>query len=447
MDLSHVLNELSAKVDADFDGAVEQLTRHVAVQSISSQKPDDVRSGAEFVAAAAREAGAADVNVITESDGLPAVIAHWPAPEGKPTVLLYSHGDVQPTGNLDEWHTDPFVATTRGERLFGRGTADDKGGVAAHLAAIRAFDGKPPVGVTLFVEGEEEIGSPSMEAIIAGHKEELAADVIVIADSVNWTQGVPSLTTTLRGVVDCVVEVSTLDHALHSGQFGGIVPDALTTLCRLIATMHDETGEVTVDGLKGFTGPELDYPEDRLREETGVLDGVQWVGRGRAVEKMWTKPSVTVVAIDATPVKDAINILPATARAKISLRVAPGQDAGEAMEALVKHLETHVEFGAHVKVTRGQLGQPGIVPFTGKRAEVANEAFKLAWGQEPVEMGTGGAIPLVTDLQNAFPQATVLVTAVTDPESRMHGIDESLHLSDFRKAILTEALMLAGLAE
>ena len=447
MDLSHALKNLSAKVDSGFDDAVAQLTRHVAVQSISSQKPDDVRSGAEFVAAAAREAGAADVNVITENDGLPAVIAHWPAPEGKPTVLLYSHGDVQPTGNLDEWHTDPFVATTRGERLFGRGTADDKGGVAAHLAAIRAFDGKPPVGVILFVEGEEEIGSPSMEAIIAGHKEELAADVIVIADSVNWTQGVPSLTTTLRGVVDCVVEVSTLDHALHSGQFGGIVPDALTTLCRLIATMHDETGEVTVDGLKGFAGPELDYPEDRLREDTGVLDGVQWVGRGRAVEKMWTKPSVTVVAIDATPVKDAINILPATARAKISLRVAPGQDAGEAMEALVKHLETHVEFGAHVKVTRGQLGQPGIVPFTGKRAEIANEDFNLAWGQEPVEMGTGGAIPLVTDLQNAFPQATVLVTAVTDPESRMHGIDESLHLGDFRKAILTEALMLAGLAE
>ncbi|WCC79631.1 dipeptidase [Cutibacterium equinum] len=447
MDLSHVLNDLSAKVDAGFDDAVAQLTRHVAVQSISSQQPDDVRSGADFVAQAAKEAGAADVTVITENDGLPAVIAHWPAPEGKPTVLLYSHGDVQPTGNLDEWHTDPFVATTKGERLFGRGTADDKGGVAAHLAAIRAFDGKPPVGVTLFVEGEEEVGSPSMEAIIANHKEELAADVIVIADSVNWTQGVPSLTTTLRGVVDCVVEVSTLDHALHSGQFGGIVPDALTTLCRLIATLHDETGEVTVEGLKGFAGPELEYPEDRLREETGVLDGVQWVGQGRAVEKMWTKPSVTVVAIDATPVKDAINILPASARAKISLRVAPGQDAGEAMEALAKHLESHADFGAHVTVTRGQLGQPGIVPFTGDKAEVANEAFKLAWGHEPVEMGTGGAIPLVTDLQNAFPQATVLVTAVTDPDSRMHGIDESLHLGDFRKAIVTEALMLAGLAQ
>ncbi|WP_063811693.1 dipeptidase [Cutibacterium namnetense] len=447
MDLSHALKNLSAKVDSGFDDAVEQLMRHVAVQSVSSQRPDDVRSGAEFVAAAAKEAGAADVTLVTENEGLPAVIAHWPAPEGMPTVLLYSHGDVQPTGNLDEWHTEPFVATTKGERLYGRGTADDKGGVAAHLAAIRAFDGKPPVGVTLFVEGEEEIGSASMEAIIAKHKDALAADVIVVADSVNWEQGVPSVTTTLRGVVDCVVEVSTLDHALHSGQFGGIVPDALTTLCRLIATLHDETGEVTVDGLQGFAGPELDYPEDRLREETGVLDGVQWVGQGRAVEKMWTKPSVTVIAIDATPVKDAINILPASARAKISLRVAPGQDAGEAMEALVKHLESRVEFGAHIQVTRGQLGQPGVVPFTGDRAEVAKEAFKLAWGQEPVEMGTGGAIPLVTDLQHAFPQATVLVTAVTDPDSRMHGIDESLHLGDFRRAILTEALMLAGLAQ
>lgn len=447
MALSNVLPDLSAKVDAGFDAAVDQLTRHVAVRSISSQEPDGVRAGAEFVAEEARRAGAADVHIVTEDDGLPAVIAHWPAPEGMPTVLLYSHGDVQPTGNLDEWHTDPFVVTTKGERAHGRGTADDKGGVAAHLAAIRAFDGRPPVGVTLFVEGEEEIGSPSMESIISRHHDELAADVIIVADSVNWEQGVPSVTTTLRGVADCVVEVSTLDHALHSGQFGGIVPDALTTLCRLIATLHDETGEVAVDGLQGFAGPELDYPEDRLRVETGVLDGVTWVGQGRAVEKMWTKPSVTVIAIDATPVRDAINVLPASARAKISLRVAPGQDAGEALDALVRHLESHVEFGAHIKVTRGQLGQPGVVPFTGDRADVAKEAFKLAWGREPVEMGTGGAIPLVTDLQHAFPGATVLVTAVTDPESRMHGIDESLHLGDFRRAILTEALLLAGLAD
>ncbi len=447
MSLAERKTELEVRVDDLLEPTIEELTTLVAIRSVSSQEPDGVVANAEHIADLARGAGAADASVVTEGGGLPAVIAHWPAPEGKPTVLLYSHGDVQPTGDLSEWHTEPFVATRKGDRLYGRGTADDKGGVAAHLAAIRAFDGKPPVGVTLFIEGEEEIGSPSMARIIEAHKEELAADVIVIADSVNWDQGEPSLTTSLRGVADCVVEVRTLDHALHSGQFGGIVPDALTTLCRLLATLHDEDGEVAVDGLAAFPGPDLEYPEDRLRTETAILDGVQWVGKGSFVERMWTKPSVSVLAIDATPVAQAINILPATARAKVGLRVAPGDDAAHALKALVHHLETHAEFGAHVTVTPGETGAPGIVRAGRHTGAVVNEAFKLAWGQEPVEMGTGGAIPLVTDLQNTFPDATVLVTAVTDPDSRMHGIDESLHLGDFRRAILTEALLLAGLAE
>ncbi len=447
MSLIERRTELEAKVDDLIEPAIEELTRLVSIRSVSSLEPDGVIANAERIAELALRAGAADATVITEDGGLPAVIAHWPAPQGMPTVLLYSHGDVQPTGDLSEWHTDPFVATRRGDRLYGRGTADDKGGVAAHLAAIRAFDGRPPVGVTLFIEGEEEIGSPSMAAIIAAHKEELAADVIVIADSVNWDQGIPSLTTSLRGVADCTVEVRTLDHPLHSGQFGGIVPDALTTLCRLLATLHDERGEVAVEGLKSFPAPDLEYPEDRLRTESAILDGVQWVGTGSFVERMWTKPSVSVLAIDATPVAQAINILPAAARAKVGLRVAPGDDAAEALKALVHHLETHADFGAQVTVTPGEVGAPGIVKVGGHAGEVADEAFRLAWGYQPVEMGCGGAIPLVTDLQEAFPEATVLVTAVTDPDSRMHGIDESLHLGDFRRAILTEALLLAGMAQ
>lgn len=446
MSLAERSSELKAKVDGLIEPTIEELTRLVAIRSVSSLEPDGVAANAEHIADLARDAGAADVTVVAE-DGLPAVIAHWPAPEGQPTVLLYSHGDVQPTGDLGQWHTEPFVATRKGDRLFGRGTADDKGGVAAHLAAIRAFDGRPPVGVTLFIEGEEEIGSPSMARIIERHADQLRADVIVIADSVNWDQGEPSLTTTLRGVADCTVEVRTLDHPLHSGQFGGIVPDALTTLCRLLATLHDDKGDVAVEGLKAFPGPDLEYPEDRLRTETAVLDGVQWVGTGSFVERMWTKPSVSVLAIDATPVDQAINILPASARAKVGLRVAPGDDPKLALDALVHHLETHADFGAHVTVAPGEVGAPGIVKAGGHSAEVVNRAFKLAWGAEPVEMGTGGAIPLVTDLQNTFPEATVLVTAVTDPDSRMHGIDESLHLGDFRRAILTEALLLAGLAE
>lgn len=447
MSLEERARELDAKVDRLIGPAIEELTRLVAIPSVSSQEPDGVVANARRIAELAGDAGAADVTIVTEGDGLPAVIAHWPAPEGMPTVLLYSHGDVQPTGDPAEWHSEPFVATRKGDRLYGRGTADDKGGVAAHLAAISAFDGRPPVGVTLFIEGEEEIGSPSMAKIIEAHKEELAADVIVIADSVNWDQGVPSLTTSLRGVADCIVEVRTLDHPLHSGQFGGIVPDALTTLCRLLATLHDERGDVAVSGLTSFPGPDLEYPEERLRTETAILEGVSWVGSGSFVERMWTKPSVSVLAIDATPVSQAISILPSVARAKVGLRVAPGDDAAEALAALIRHLETHADFGAHVTVTPGEIGAPGIVRAGGHAGEVANEAFRLAWGAEPLEVGTGGAIPLVTDLQTAFPEATVLITAVTDPDSRMHGIDESLHLGDFRRAILTEALLLAGLAE
>ncbi|WP_130866173.1 dipeptidase [Acidipropionibacterium timonense] len=446
MDVTSVLPSLSAKVDELLEPAVQQLTELVAIQSVSSLNPQGVRDNARAVADAALAAGAADAAVVTEDDGLPAVIAHWPAPEGQPTVLLYSHGDVQPTGDVTLWNSEPFVATRRGDRLFGRGTADDKGGVVAHLTALKAFDGRPPVGVTLFVEGEEEIGSPSMVSIIERHKAELAADVIVIADSVNWDQGEPSVTTTLRGVADCVVELRTLDHPLHSGQFGGVVPDALTSMCRLLATLHDEHGDVAVAGLHPAAPAEVEYPEDRLRVETAILDGVEWLGTGNAANKMWTRPSVSVLALDATPVDQAINILPSVARAKVGLRVAPGADPRVELEALMEHLRTHAPFGARVTVTPGEAGAPGVVPFSGPDAQVAKEAFRAAWGMDPVEMGTGGAIPLVTDLQHAYPEATVLVTAVTDPDSRMHGLDESLHLGDFHKAILTEALLLAGLA-
>ncbi|MDU3768164.1 MAG: dipeptidase [Cutibacterium granulosum] len=447
MDFTSDLPALRAKVDELADGAVEQLSQLMAIQSVSSLNPDGVNEHAQAVADAARAAGAADATVVSEAGGLPAVIAHWPAPQGQPTILLYSHGDVQPTGDVSQWHSEPFVATKRGERLFGRGSADDKGGVVSHLTALKAFDGNPPVGVTLFVEHEEEIGSPSMTSIIEAHKDELAADVIVVADSVNWDQDEPSVTTTLRGVADCVVELRTLDHPLHSGQFGGVVPDALTAMCKLLATLHDENGDVAVAGLHSAEPASVEYPEERLRTETAILDGVDWLGTGNPADKMWTRPSLSVLAIDATPVAEAINILPSVCRAKVGLRVAPGGDATQDLEALMDHLRTHVPYGAQVEVTPGEAGAPGVVPFEGPYAEIANQAFKAAWGTEPVQMGTGGAIPLITDLQHAFPQATVLVTAVTDPDSRMHGLDESLHLGDFRKAILTEALILAGMAK
>ncbi|CAI9405740.1 dipeptidase [Aestuariimicrobium sp. T2.26MG-19.2B] len=445
--------ELRARVEAVLPATLDSLKEHCAIASVSSlpDHADQVDRSAAWVVAQLEALGCPDVRIVSEDGGKPAVIAHFPAPAGQPTVCLYAHHDVQPTGDESLWTSEPFVATERtdavGEtRLFGRGTSDDKGGLAVHLAALRAYEGQPPVGVTLFIEGEEEIGSPSLATIIERHHEALAADVFVIADSGNWQVGVPAFTTTLRGLADCVVEVETLDHALHSGSFGGVVPDALTTLCRLLATLHDDRGRVAVADLGSTDAPDLDYPEDRLRSETGLLDGVDWIGDGSVVSRLWAQPSVSVLAIDAPSVANASNTLQPKARAKVSLRVAPGDDAHRATQALRAHLESHAPFGAHVTVRDGDAGQPGLIPFEGAVAEAATDAFREAWGVDPVQVGQGGSIPMVADFQRQFPRADVLVTAVGDPDSRAHGIDESLHLGDWRKACLAETLLLARLA-
>lgn len=434
-------------VERVLPATLADLDMLVRIPSISSL-PDhasEVQRSAETVASLIRDAGCPDVRIVVEG-GKPAVIARFPAPEGQPTVCLYAHHDVQPTGDPALWSSEAFTPAVRDGRLFGRGTADDKGGIGVHLAALRAHDGRPPVGVTLFIEGEEEIGSPSLRRIIDTHADLLRADVFVIADSVNWDVDAPAFTTTLRGLADCVVEVRTLDHALHSGQFGGVVPDALTSLCRLLATLHDDAGNVAIEGLFSAPGPDLDYPLDRLTAESGLVDGVSWLGDGSTVTRMWTRPSVSVLAIDATPVASASNTLAPVARAKVSLRVAPGDDAHSAEDALVRHLETHAPWGAKVTVTRGDSGQPGVIPFEGPACDAAFAAFREAWGKDPVTIGCGGSIPMVADFQQAFPEASVLVTAVTDPDSRMHGIDESLHLGDFAKACLAETLLLTALA-
>lgn len=444
MDTQQIKDTVAGLIPA----AVEDLKALVAIDSISSlaTHAEKVQASAEEVARLLREAGCPDVRIVEEG-GQPAVIAHFPAPDGKPTVCLYAHHDVQPTGDPDLWTSKPFEATERDGRLYGRGTADDKAGIAAHLAALRAFGGRPPVGVTLFIEGEEEIGSPSLRTIVERHADALRSDVFVILDSGNWEVGAPAFTTSLRGLADCTVEVRTLDHAVHSGLFGGVVPDALTTLCRLLATLHDERGNVAIDGLHSGPAADLEYPEERLRAESGLLAGVEWIGDGSAVERMWTKPSVSVLAIDSPAVADASNTLLPSARAKVSLRVAPGDDAGRALVALREHLEKHAPWGATVTVTDGETGQPGIIPFEGPVCAKAAEAMREAYGVDAVHIGMGGSIPMVADFQRAFPDAVVLVTAVGDPDSRAHGIDESLDLGDFAKAATAEALLLAKLAE
>lgn len=442
------MTDLRERVTSLLPGVLEDLSRLVAIPSVSSlaDHHGDVQASAEAVVALMDDLGCPDVRIVRQG-GQPAVIARFPAPEGAPTVCLYAHHDVQPTGDVSQWTSDPFTVTQRGDRLYGRGVVDDKAGIAVHLAALRAFDGQPPVGVTVFVEGEEEIGSPSLAALLERHADLLAADVFVICDSANWQVGQPAFTTGLRGLADVVVEVATLDHALHSGQFGGVAPDALTTLIRLLATLHDEFGDVAVAGLETEPGFGIDYPDERLRAETGVLDGVSFQGTGPAADRMWGRPAVTVLAVDATPVRDASNTLAPTARAKVSLRVAPSQDPVAALAALKQHLTDHAPHGARITFSDEGTGAGSLIELTGEVADAARAAFADAWGVEPVAVGMGGSIPMVADFQRAFPRAQVLVTGVCDPDSRMHGIDESFVLDDFGKACAAEALLLERLGD
>jgi cysteinylglycine-S-conjugate dipeptidase len=436
------VREVMPSVRAD----LESLVRIPSV-SADPARADDVRRSAEATAELFRAEGFDDVRILSAGGGAPAVVARRPGPGGAPTVLLYAHHDVQPVGDPADWDSDPFEPTERGSRLYGRGAADDKAGIAAHLAAVRAHGADLPVGVTVFVEGEEEVGSPTLGAFLEAHQDLLGADVIVIADSGNWDIGEPALTTSLRGLVDCFVEVRTLDHGVHSGMWGGVVPDALMVLVRLLATLHDDEGNVAVAGLVSAPAADVDYPLERVRAESGVAEGVELIGSGSVVERLWTKPAVTVIGLDATRTVDASNTLAPSAKAKISVRLAPGDSSEQAMARVREHLEKHVAWGAQVTFTPGEYGEPTLIDATGPAYDAARAAFREAWdGVEPVDMGVGGSIPFIAAFVEAFPAAAVLVTGVEDPDTRAHGANEGLHLAEFERVCLAEALLLHHLA-
>ena len=385
-----------------------------------------------------------DVEIVREG-GRPAVIGHIDGPDGAPTVMLYAHHDVQPPGDDALWDSPPFEPTERDGRLYGRGAADDKAGVMAHIAALRAHSGALPVGVTVFVEGEEEIGSDSLPTILERHGEKLRADAIVLADSTNWAIGEPALTTTLRGMIRAVVKVSTLDHGIHSGMFGGAVPDAITALIRLLATLHDDEGNVTLTGLKEGRAADLDFSEERLRAESGLLDGVSTIGSGSLLSRIWTKPSITTIGIDAPTVATSSNTLVPTAAAKISMRLAPDENDLAAFEILKAHLLAQAPWGAKVEVTLDDKGLGFAADAQGPIYDEARAAFTDAWGVPPVDIGVGGSIPFVAAFAEKFPEAAILVTGVEDPDTRAHGANESLHLEEFERVCVAEAVLLARL--
>ncbi|OBF01863.1 dipeptidase [Mycobacterium sp. 852002-10029_SCH5224772] len=444
------MSDLAERVRAVLPSVRRDLEDLVRIESVWADpgRRSEVHRSAQAVADLLSQAGFGDVQIVSEG-GAPAVIARHPAPPGAPTVLLYAHHDVQPEGDRGQWTSPPFEPTERDGRLYGRGSADDKAGIATHLAAFRAHGGRPPVGVTVFVEGEEESGSPSLAQLLAAHRDTLAADVIVIADSDNWSADTPALTVSLRGLVDCVVEVATLDHGLHSGLWGGVVPDALTVLVRLLASLHDDDGNVAVAGLHETDIAALnypDYPPERVRADSGLLEGVSEIGSGSVPQRLWAKPALTVIGIDTTPIEKASNTLIPRARAKISMRVAPGGNAAAHLDALTDHLQSRAPWGAHVSVTRGDIGEPYAIEASGDVYDAARAAFRRAWDAEPIDMGMGGSIPFIAEFAAAFPQAKILVTGVEDPGTQAHSINESLHLGVLERAAISEALLLANLA-
>ena len=452
------LNALTEAVHAGLPSAIAELSTLVRIPSVSwaAFDPAYVQHSAEVVAELVTGLGVFESVTIScakigETDllGQPAILATRAARNGRPTILLYAHHDVQPPGKDEDWESPPFEPTVRGDRLYGRGAADDKAGVMAHIAAIRAlvetagadFD----LGLVLFFEGEEEFGSRSFKNFLLQHREELIADAIVVADSDNWDIDTPALTVALRGNVTFRLTVRTLEHASHSGMFGGAAPDAMLAMIRLLATLHDDVGSVVVAGLTRTDGETPEYPESRLRHEAALLEGVTPIGTGSILSRLWYQPSITVTGIDAPSVANASNTLSPSVAVRVSARIAPGQTAADAFAALERHFLGNAPFGAVVEIDDIDRGDPFLVDTSGWAVAEAKQAMADAWGVAPIETGIGGSIPFISDLVELFPQAQILVTGVEDPDSRAHSPNESLHLGVFKRAILTEAILLSKL--
>lgn len=446
--------EIRARVHADFPRTVDMLSRKIALKSISSQgiAGAHMRASADFVAEQLREVGI-DTQVVQSTnpdgtDGAYEVVGSRIVDPQAPTILLYAHHDVQPVPDPAQWSTDPFVATTVGDRLFGRGSCDDAGGIAIHRGALHALGDELPVNIKVFIEGEEEMGSPSFIPFIEAHREQFAADVIIVADSGNWAPDVPSLTTSLRGNTTMDVTVKVLEHPVHSGQYGGPILDAHTLAAMLVASMYDEHGELAVPGLQSqepVGGLQRDLDENSVRRDAAVVDSYRLAGTGSLAARLWTQPSATVIGIDAPAVDDSFNVIVNQTRIRLSVRTAPGQRPEEAQRALREFLTTHAPFGAQVEVTPLDNGMGWAMDPDAEATKDATEALREAYGVDPVNKGEGGSIPFIPELQRIFPKAQVLVTGPEDPISNAHSPNESVSLSGLRNDIVAEALLLRAL--
>lgn len=437
MDMASRISELMPQV-------VEDLDALVAIPSINfpGYDTEPVIACAQACADLLTAAGA-EVTLIPSSSGVPTVRAEVPGPPGSPVVLLYSHYDVQPGGDPDKWESPPFVATQRDGRLYGRGAADDKSGVVTHIACVRAFDGNPPVTLRILLEGEEEYGGDFEEWPTTRPEEFADLAAALINDLGPVEIGQPTFTTALRGITGGTVTIRTLDEPRHSGVYGGPAPDALMLLISLLATLTDDNGDCAIAGLGGGEWPGADYPEQTFRELAGVRPDVPLVGTGSVASRLYSKPSVTVVGLDAPAVATAPNAIIPMARAKISVRIPPDVDAQEATAALERHLRQHAPFGVAIEFDPDEPADGTLIATDGAPQRAYAAAMRAAYGREPTEQGVGGAVPFVANLVAAFPELPVIATGAQDPDARIHAPNESIDLAELERSILAQALFLA----
>ena len=441
------------QIDLDFSQRVETLGNLVRIPGIAWEAFDeaDLARSAEAVAELFRNSGVFETieikhSVVDGKPGAPAVLASRPAKNGRPHVLLYAHHDVQPPGDDSQWQTPAFEPTAKDGRIYGRGAADDKAGVVAHLTAIetlKAIAGDDfDLGISIFIEGEEEAGSRTFRAFLDENKDKLAADVIIVADSMNWSPDVPALTVSLRGMVSQEFTIRTMEHAVHSGMFGGAIPDAILPMIKVLASLHDDKGNVAIEGLKTYKFEDLPYTEANLRADSSLLPEVSQIGEGGIMDRIWGKPALTIIGIDVPSVAMSSNTLLPTSSAKLSLRIAPGQDPDEALALLRAHIEKNVPFGAVLEFGLTETGKPFMADTSGWAQELAKNSLEAAFGNPMLEIGIGGSIPFIADLTEVFPHAQILVTGVEDADSRAHSPNESVHLEGLKNAMVAEALFL-----
>ncbi|WP_461166633.1 M20/M25/M40 family metallo-hydrolase [Tsukamurella serpentis] len=433
-----------------------ELLSHPSVHQSAEFGPEPGRRSAQWVADAFADAGIGAIEQITTSDGSIAIVGHSPAPDGAPTVLLYSHHDVQPPGPREAWDSDPFTLTARpgpdgAERWYGRGAADCKGNLIAHLTALRAVRrqyGEPPVGVRIIIEGSEEAGGARLDDLIAARPDLARADLIVIGDTGNVAVGRPTLTTSLRGVAMVRVRLRTGRSDLHSGAFGGAAPDALAALIALLATLRDEHGDTTIDGLDA-TGRWAGEPYDRgaFTADAALVDGAEVLGSGTIADQLWARPAVTVIGLDAPPTATAAAAIQPQAGALLNLRVPPGTDPRAAGELLLAHLRAHTPWGAQLDAEIESVGEPFAAETGGPGYTALRAALSEAYdGAEVVASGQGGSIPLCTQLRRAAPDAEIALLGVEEPLCRIHAPNESVDPEELRRTALAEALLLSRLA-